>query len=60
MVFGEERLFIVNYPNVPPGILEFFLRFLGKDQNGLKMKGNFSKVWTIKTGKFCGPLLFYL
>ncbi len=58
MIFGEERLFIIEYPVSPPGIMEFFLRFLGMDQNGFKMKGDFPKVWSVETGKVCGPLLY--
>jgi hypothetical protein len=57
MVFREERLFIIQYPDVPPGKREFFLRFLRKDQIGLKMGGDFPKIWTVKMGKICGPLL---
>ena len=58
MVFGEERLFIIEYPDVPPGIKEFILRFVGKDLNGLKMKGKFPRVWIKETGRVSGPLLF--
>jgi hypothetical protein len=31
---------------------------MGKDQNGLKMKGDFPRVWTMETEKITGPLLF--
>jgi hypothetical protein len=58
MVFGEERLFVIEYPDAPQGIREFILRFMGKDQNGLKMKGDFPKIWTMEMEKITGPLLF--
>lgn len=58
MVFGEERFFIIEYPDAPQGLSEFILRFTGKDQNGFKMKGDFPRVWTMETGKISGPLLF--
>jgi hypothetical protein len=58
MVFGEERLFIIEYPPDPQGIMEFILRFMGPDQNGLKMKGNFPRIWTDEAGKADGPLLY--
>ena len=58
MIFGEERLFIIEYPGSPLGIKEFILRFTGKDQSGFKMKGQFPNVWTEEMGKVSGPLLY--
>ncbi|HBF35888.1 MAG TPA: hypothetical protein DDW50_01030 [Firmicutes bacterium] len=58
MIFGEERLFIIEYPHVSSGMMEFILKFIEKDPCGIKMKGNFPKIWTIETEKVYGPLLF--
>lgn len=57
MVLCEERFFIIEYPDAPSGIMEIILRFMGRDQNGFKMKGIFPKVWTDEAGKIDGPLL---
>lgn len=58
MVFGEERLFIIEYPAVPSGMSEFILKFVGNEPGGIKMKGIFPKIWAMEAGKVIGPLLF--
>ncbi len=58
MVFGEERLFIIECPAVPSGMNEFILKFIGKDLNGFKMKGIFPEAWAMEAEKVAGPLLF--
>jgi len=55
MIFGEERLF---QPNLPQNSqYELYLRFMGKDGVGLKMRGIFPKLWKVKDNKVIGPEL---
>lgn len=58
MVYGEERLYLYEYPDNPPGFMEVFLRYMGKEKNGIKMKGNLPRIWTVTADEVLGPLLF--
>jgi hypothetical protein len=58
LIFGEERLFIIESPKVPSGIGEFILKFVGTEPRGIKMKGIFPQIWAIEAEKIVGPLLF--
>ncbi len=58
MIFGEERLFIIECPEIPSGMNEFILKCIGEDLDGFKMKGVFPKSWTTEMEKTTGPLLF--
>ena len=55
MVFGEERLFKTNA--LLKYKCEFFLRFMGKDPSGLKMRGTFPKLWKVTADQILGPQL---
>lgn len=55
MIFGEERLFQTNLPENYQH--ELYLRFMGQDATGLKMRGIFPKLWKEKDNKVNGPEL---
>jgi len=55
MVFGEERLFTANAQYKSK--CELFLRFMGKDDLGLKMRGSLPKFWKVKDQEVIGPEL---
>lgn len=58
MIFGEERFFSVRDRVIPNGFAEFFLRYLGVDHYGIKMKGTFPIAWTKNGVHISGPPLF--
>ncbi len=55
MVFGEERLFKTNVQLKYK--FELYLRFLGEDSSGIKMRGVFPNLWRVNGTKVIGPQL---
>lgn len=55
MVFGEERLFLVKRTQL---IDCFYLRYMGQDSDGVKMKGNIPQLWVTKKNRVTGPKLY--
>ena len=57
MVFGEEIHFFIQDPASGQSLSDLFLRFLGIDQVGMKMKGIFARLWSKRRNKIIGPHL---
>lgn len=55
MVFGEERPF--RLANTSEQSDQLYLRFIKTDGDGIKMKGDFPKLWKIKNRQIVGPQL---
>jgi hypothetical protein len=58
MVFGEEIHFLINEPSSAQNFSELFLKYMGIDKIGIKMKGTFLKLWFKQQSKVIGPLLY--
>lgn len=58
MVFGEEICFQIKDSARNQDISELFLRYIGMDNIGIKMKGTFLKLWSKRQNRVIGPPLF--
>lgn len=57
MVFGEEIYFSINNPPAGLSLSGLVLKFKGCDAVGIKMKGDFSELWTEWNQHVIGPTL---